>query len=237
MARDQRTAKKQASRKLEKARSEQSQQDEALTQEEDSLENKLATRAEKLESEVGELDDKLKKLDQARETLENRISPLAEKRLLLVSQLLPETVMLTSPNGYARLVTDSLAVRHNVPIRLTLGPIEQELIVLGTKLTEVEVQIESYTQNRDSAVARHEQGRAKAAVKGRELDRKRVRLERAAKKTKPKATGNTAQVRSRATHLAALSSVFEFPFDQEKERLLATFQNASDGVAKQKSGK
>jgi hypothetical protein len=61
----------------------------------------------------------------------------------------------------------------------------------------------------------------KLSVKEQSLDKDRKRVEKDARRLKAKPLGSTARLRAAAEQLTNFSTYVPFPFEREKERLLA----------------
>lgn len=189
-----------------------------------SLKDKKAKRDADAKSKIADVESELKKIDQQRQALLSQIAPLEAQRVALVAQLLPEGPFVPAAMRSAMIRSGVLPGAHNRRIRLLLAP-------LVTRLTALEGQVSSLNQQelelRGAAVTteiKHTTELGKLAEQEQTLDKERKRLKYDARRLKAKTAGASPRLRAEGEELTKFATYAPFPFEREKERLLAEAQ-------------
>ena len=188
------------------------------------LKDKETKRTDDTKARVADIDNQLQKLDQQRQALLQQIAPLEAQRLALVAQLLPEGPFAPQQVVNRLIRSGAHPGANNRRIRFLLAP-------LVAKLTSLEGQVTSLTQHeqellieRAATGVKYQNDLSKLAGQEAALDKDRKRIKNDAKRLKSKPVANSPRLRAEAEQLTRFSTYAPFPFEREKERLLAEAQ-------------
>lgn len=202
-----------------------------LGKKQQALKDKIAKRDADKKTKIGDIEAELKKIDVQRQALLMQIAPLEAQRAALVAQLAPDMMYpFMSPQTQRGMVRYNMAMdiatrggaaMQNRQVRRTLAS-------LVTKLTGLEGQVTSLNQRelelRGEGFAtevKHQTDLGKLTVREQALDKDRKRIKYDAQRLKAKSAATSPQLRAEADQLSRFATYSPFPFESEKEHLLA----------------
>lgn len=210
-------------KQLQQARDELLQAATDLQEKQQALTDKNAKRANELKDELAEIDGKLGKLQKQAETLLAQIVPLELSREALMSQFLPVNMSALITAKHLTRV-DAATLAYNAQIQQLLAPVVSQLLLLQGQLAQVNDHMFELQWTKNTLAFRRGHDANKIAKKKQALKRQQAKIDRKGKRLKAAPTGNTVEVRSGAVRLRLLNTYVEFPFEQEKQRVLSMLE-------------
>lgn len=186
-----------------------------LGQKQQAIKDKHDKRDADAKANIGDIEAQLKKIDQQRQVLLYQMAPLEAERAAMVAQMVPHMM---SPFVVRRA---SGFHSTNLRMRRLLAPLVAKLTLMEGQVASLNRQELELRGQGFMTEFKHQTDLGKLAQQEQALDNDRKRVRYDAQRLQAKSAGSSPRLRAEADHLMRFAVYAPFPFESEKERLLA----------------